>query len=58
MAIDEVALLPGFSEPSMIATKRFEKTGQVLIVADLGHEYGFADVDGRQPGPLADQMGL
>lgn len=53
---------PRFTGRAVVAIatdpKRFEKTGQVLIVADLGHEYGFADVDGRQPGPLAEQMGL
>lgn len=27
-------------------------TGQVLVAAALAHEYGFVDVDGRQPKPL------
>jgi hypothetical protein len=26
-----------------------EKTGKVQFVADLAREYGFTDVDGRQP---------
>lgn len=30
-----------------------ERTGKVLIAASLGEEYGFADVDGKQPRPLA-----
>lgn len=29
-----------------------EKSGQVLVVADLAREYGFRDVDGTQPRPL------
>jgi dehydrogenase/reductase SDR family protein 1 len=37
---------------------RMQKTGQVLVVADMGREYGFTDIDGRQPGTLAEQMGL
>lgn len=28
------------------------KTGQVLVAAALAQEYGFADIDGRQPRPL------
>ena len=28
------------------------KTGRVLLVAELAREYGFTDVDGRQPGPF------
>jgi NAD(P)-dependent dehydrogenase (short-subunit alcohol dehydrogenase family) len=28
------------------------RSGQVLIAADLAREYGFTDVDGRQPTPL------
>ncbi len=36
--------------------KRHERTGQVLIVADLAREYGFTDVDGRQPGNIVEQM--
>jgi NAD(P)-dependent dehydrogenase (short-subunit alcohol dehydrogenase family) len=26
-----------------------EKSGQVLVVGDLAREYGFTDIDGRQP---------
>jgi NAD(P)-dependent dehydrogenase (short-subunit alcohol dehydrogenase family) len=37
---------------------RFEKSGQVLIVNELGRSYGFTDVDGSQPGSLPEQMGL
>ena len=29
-----------------------EKSGQVLVAAALGQEYGFTDVDGKQPRPL------
>jgi dehydrogenase/reductase SDR family protein 1 len=29
-----------------------EKTGQALVVAELAREYGFTDVDGRQPPSL------
>lgn len=29
-----------------------EKTGQVLVAAALGLEYGFTDIDGKQPRPL------
>jgi hypothetical protein len=25
-----------------------EKTGKILITADLGKEYGFKDIDGRE----------
>jgi len=28
------------------------KSGSVLIAAELGLEYGFTDIDGRQPRPL------
>jgi hypothetical protein len=27
-------------------------------VHEIAHEYGFTDIDGRQPGPLNEQMGL
>ena len=37
---------------------RMERSGQVLIVNELGREYGFSDVDGSQPGTLPQQMGL
>jgi len=29
-----------------------QKTGRVLIAAALAEEYGFTDIDGRQPRPL------
>lgn len=29
-----------------------QKTGQVLVAATLAQEYGFADIDGKQPRPL------
>lgn len=32
--------------------KIMEKTGKVSIAADLGQEYGFADIDGRRPRAL------
>ncbi len=38
--------------------KRFERSGQVLIVNELGREYGFCDIDGSQPGTLPEQMGI
>jgi len=37
---------------------RMERSGQVLIVNQIAHEYGFTDVDGSQPGHLGQQMGL
>jgi len=30
-----------------------KRSGQVLVAAQLGIEYGFADIDGRQPRPLS-----
>jgi NAD(P)-dependent dehydrogenase (short-subunit alcohol dehydrogenase family) len=33
-----------------------EKTGQWLVAAELAKEYGFADVDGRQPTSLRDEL--
>jgi len=36
------------TDPNQIA-----KTGQILVAAQLGLEYGFTDVDGKQPRPLA-----
>jgi len=30
-----------------------KKSGQVLIVARLGEEYGFTDTDGKRPRPLS-----
>jgi hypothetical protein len=29
-----------------------EKSGRVFVAAALAHEYGFTDIDGRQPRPL------
>ena len=29
-----------------------QKTGQVLVAAALAIEYGFSDIDGKQPRPL------
>jgi len=37
---------------------RMERSGQVIIVHEIAHEYGFTDVDGSQPGHLGQQMGL
>jgi dehydrogenase/reductase SDR family protein 1 len=31
---------------------RLDKTGQVLVGAALAAEYGFTDIDGKQPRPL------
>ena len=36
--------------------KREEKNGQVLIVAEVARQYGFTDIDGRQPGGIRQQM--
>ncbi len=53
---------PRFSGRAVVAIatdpKRFERSGQVLVVNELGREYGFTDVDGSQPGSLPEQMGL
>lgn len=32
--------------------KRMEKSGQVLVAAALAQEYGFTDIDGKQPRPI------
>jgi len=37
---------------------RMERSGKVLIVNEIAHEYGFTDVDGSQPGHLGQQMGV
>jgi hypothetical protein len=29
-----------------------QKSGQVLVVASLALEYGFSDIDGKQPRPV------
>lgn len=33
--------------------RKMDRSGQVLIAAQLGLEYGFTDVDGRRPRPLS-----
>ena len=35
------------ADPDILA-----KTGQVLVTAQVALDYGFSDVDGRQPRPL------
>jgi dehydrogenase/reductase SDR family protein 1 len=37
-------------------TQREKRTGEVLIVAELAKQYGFTDIDGRQPGTIFEQM--
>jgi NAD(P)-dependent dehydrogenase (short-subunit alcohol dehydrogenase family) len=32
--------------------EKMQRTGRILVAAQLGLEYGFTDVDGRQPQPL------
>jgi dehydrogenase/reductase SDR family protein 1 len=53
---------PRFSGRAVVAVasdpKRIERTGQVLICYELGREYGFTDIDGRQPPDLGAQMGF
>jgi NAD(P)-dependent dehydrogenase (short-subunit alcohol dehydrogenase family) len=53
---------PRFTGRAVVALatdpERFQRSGQIFVVADLGREYGFTDIDGRQPGPLNEQMGL
>jgi len=53
---------PRFTGRAVVALatdpERFQRSGQKFVVADLGREYGFTDIDGRQPGPLNEQMGL
>ncbi len=36
--------------------KRGDKSGKVLIVAEAAKQYGFTDIDGRQPGTIFEQM--
>lgn len=36
--------------------EREKRSGEVLIVADLAKQYGFKDIDGRQPGTIFEQM--
>jgi len=33
-------------------SKIMQRSGQVLVAAALAHEYGFTDIDGKQPRPL------
>ncbi|MCP5040508.1 MAG: SDR family NAD(P)-dependent oxidoreductase [bacterium] len=58
----ENAESPRFTGRAVVAIAtdpdRMEKSGQVLIVNELGREYGFTDIDGKQPGSLPEQMGL
>ena len=58
----EKAETPRFTGRGVVALatdpKRMERSGQVLIVHEIAREYGFTDVDGRQPGHLGQQMGL
>lgn len=35
-----------------LAPDRMERTGKVLVVAELGEAYGFTDIDGKQPRSL------
>ena len=53
---------PRFTGRAVVALatdpERLQRSGRVLIVTDLSREYGFKDVDGRQPGLLKEQMGL
>ncbi|MBW2315951.1 MAG: SDR family NAD(P)-dependent oxidoreductase [Deltaproteobacteria bacterium] len=53
---------PRFTGRAVVAVAtdpdRMARSGQVLVVNELGREYGFTDVDGRQPGSLPEQMGL
>ncbi len=36
--------------------EREKRAGEVLIVADIAKQYGFTDIDGRQPGTIVEQM--
>ncbi len=58
----ENAESPRFTGRAVVAVasdpKRIEKTGQVLICYEIAHEYGFTDIDGRQPPELGVQMGM
>lgn len=58
----ENAESPRFTGRAVVALAtdpdRFSRSGRVHVVADLGREYGFTDIDGRQPGSLAEQMGI
>jgi dehydrogenase/reductase SDR family protein 1 len=58
----ENAESPRFTGRAVVAVasdpKRIERTGQVLICYEIAHEYGFTDIDGRQPPELGVQMGM
>ena len=58
----ENAESPRFTGRAVVAlakdANRMERSGQVLVVHEIAKEYGFTDVDGRQPGNLGEQMGL
>jgi dehydrogenase/reductase SDR family protein 1 len=53
---------PRFSGRAVVAIAldpdRMERSGQILKSHELGDEYGFTDIDGSQPGNLAEQMGI
>ncbi|MAE93094.1 MAG: short-chain dehydrogenase [Deltaproteobacteria bacterium] len=53
---------PRFTGRAVVALasdpKRMDKTGAVHICYELAHEYGFTDIDGRQPPSLGVQMGM
>ncbi len=53
---------PQFTGRAVVAfasdPKRLERTGQVHICYELAREYGFTDIDGRQPPSLGVQMGF
>ncbi len=50
----ESAVFTGRAVAALAADpKRLEKTGRVLVVAELAREYGFTDIDGKVPRPLA-----
>jgi len=53
---------PQFTGRAVVALatdpKLLEKTGQVHICYELAHQYGFTDIDGRQPPSLGEQMGM
>jgi dehydrogenase/reductase SDR family protein 1 len=57
----EQAESPRFSGRAVVALatdpERFQKSGKILVAADLGREYGFTDIDGRQPGSISEQLG-
>ena len=52
---------PRFSGRAVVALASdphlMDKTGQVLIAAELAQHYGFVDIDGHVPGSLIEQVG-